>query len=678
MASSGTINGTPSGTQPYLRISWSILSQDIPNNRSRVMLQLILVAPYSLNFSASKTGSNNGASFTYTGGFSGTGTRTLNTRDIWVDHNDDGTRTQSVNGSFNIQVNWGGSHLSGLSVSGSMNLDTIPRASSLSSFSINAHLQPSTANQVNLSISRASSSFTHDIQLRDGSTVIASWNGQGLPTTLPISGAQVNTLLNRMPNTSTQTLTLRVQTKSGSTNIGSAVSRNATATVHSRVTPTATGLRVLISGSGRDVTIGKFVQGISRVFSDFTGTAIGGATVSSRSIVIRENSSKSNSMTISGNSGTTGTVTRSGTYEAIASVTDSRGRTATQRITFTVHAYSPPRATVFTAERNASTPTTVNITRAGSFTPLGSGDNTLSILIQRRIAGGSWTNVQSTSTTSSTFSGTATSTGNSVTISYEFRFYISDSFGNNAEATANVTTQRVVLDIHKNEGVGIGKIHERGVLDVDGEIYLSGGMFLTGIPTGGPSGRDYQLVIDPEQGHSAIEIGSTTHNSLAFIDFHSRAGDNDYDARIMTRDGVTGDHGRGVLEITAERLIYRDKVDGNFHARDIIGQGSNARGIWVRFYDGTQICIDNYQSNVQTSEQVGNIFRSSTGYDWVFPAEFIELPSVNLGIRRTAGGPVWAIQNGEVDAQRITNVRIAGVNNSTWAGYRLSAIGRWR
>ena len=31
-----------------------------------------------------------------------------------------------------------------------------------------------------------------------------------------------------------------------------------------------------------------------------------------------------------------------------------------------------------------------------------------------------------------------------------------------------------MLDIHKNEGVGIGKLHEQGVLDIAGDMYLNG------------------------------------------------------------------------------------------------------------------------------------------------------------------------------------------------------------
>ena len=85
-----------------------------------------------------------------------------------------------------------------------------------------------------------------------------------------------------MSTVTSKTLTLWVQTKSGGTNIGSAVTRTATVSVHSSVTPTASGLKVSIYGSGRDKQINKFVQNISRVTSSFTGTARVRASVSSR------------------------------------------------------------------------------------------------------------------------------------------------------------------------------------------------------------------------------------------------------------------------------------------------------------------------------------------------------------------------------------------------------------
>ena len=127
-----------------------------------------------------------------------------------------------------------------------------------------------------------------------------------------------------------------------------------------------------------------------------------------------------------------------------------------QRVTFTVHAYSPPKITSFTAVRNSSTPTTVNIGRYGNWSTLG-GDNPITIVIKR----GS-TIIQNVTGTSGTVSGTLVDTGRSVTSSYTYTVTLTDSFGNSASASATVSTDKVVLDIHKNEGVGIGKIHEQG------------------------------------------------------------------------------------------------------------------------------------------------------------------------------------------------------------------------
>ena len=391
-------------------------TQSIPNNATTLTVKAYVVKTNSSYYSY-----NNGVNFRLTVAGSSINHNwsfnfskmTLNTRYLitsttrTLSHNSDGTH-----GNVSVSV-YSATNTSGLgTISGStsISIPTIPRASSLNSFSFASSLQIGTPVTINLSISRKSSSFTHDIQLMDGSTVLQSWNGQGVPTSLTVSASTVNTMLSRMSTVTSKTFTLRVQTKSGSSNVGSAVTRNATASVHSSVTPTASGLNVSVYGSGRDKTINKFVQNISRVTASFTGTARGGATVSSRKIVIRRASDGSNSQTINSGSGTTsGKVTLSGTYEAIATVTDSRGRSATQRITFTVHAYSPPKITSFTAVRNSATPTTVNIGRYGSWSALG-GDNPITIVIKR----GS-TTIQNVTGTSGTVSGTLVDTGRSVT-----------------------------------------------------------------------------------------------------------------------------------------------------------------------------------------------------------------------------------------------------------------------
>lgn len=688
MASSGTINGNQSGTRPYLRISWSILSQDIPNNRSRLRLQLILVSPYNLQFSASKTGSNNGSSFTYTGGFSGTGTRVLNTREIWVNHNSDGTRTQSVSGSFNINVSWSDGDIGTLSVSGNMNLDSIPRASEITLFSMGTALQTSTSNSIGVRLTVADSSFRHDVVFRYGSTTIASWDNlsftSGNTRLLTLTADHVNTLLSLMRNTTSGTVTVRVQTKSGSggSNIGSVQTRNASTTVSSSVTPNATNLRVLISGSGRDDSIGKFVQNISRVFSDFSGTATGGATVSSRSIVIRHNSTKGNSQTINGNSGTTGIVTRSGTYEAIASVTDSRGRTTTQRIIFNVEAYFEPEITLFTATRSESTPTTVNIERHGRHA-MGSL-NPAQIVVERRAGSGSWSEVSGAGLsdfTGSNFGATRTSAGNDILQSYEFRLVITDSFNNTTEATATVTTQKVLFDIHENKGIGIGKLHEQGDLDVDGEAYFNGDMyFLSGVISMlNSTGYSEGMPIDQyPRGFSYFDSAHAEgfpNNTGTVLNF----------VRSDTRNiQLYSTH-------TGNRLLYRQyhfagENSGWSDWRELTTHisGSNSNGEWIRFSDGTQICTAVRATSVATgANSTNNGFFQSDWFSFSYPAEFIDEPSFSVTPQRLVQDNSWALMvtrtRSNLHASTPQMSYLRGFQTTATAyGVRYIAIGRWR
>lgn len=679
MARSGTINGNRSGTQPYLRISWSILSQDIPNNRSRVRLQLILVSSHSLHFSARKTGSNNGVGFTYTGGFSGTGTRTLNTRDIWVNHNTNGTRTQSVNGSFNITITWGGSRLNSLSVSGNMNLDRIPRASSLNSFSIGSHLRPSTSNTVRLSISSADGSFTHNIQLRDGSTVLQSWNGQGLPTSLNISDSTVNTLLNRMSNTTSRTLTLRVQTRSGSSNIGSAVTRTATATVHDNVQPSSSVPTASINGSGRDSDIDRYVQNISRVnMSASTFSAGYGASVRSRRLIIRHSSGTNVERSEhNGASATSPTLGRSGTYNIFSQVTDSRGRSFTSEArTVTVEAYSEPVIRRFRAERVEATPTSVSIRREGNHSNLG-GLNPADIIVSYRTLNGDWQEISSASLpnhTGDSFGATPTSTGHSVTESYEFRLVVTDSFNNSAEATSSVSTQRVVLDIHKNEGVGIGKIHEQGALDVDGGAYFQDGLYVndiridmheTELPSGDGSLAYWQNI---HPGLYRVRPNTFPNQPLGFgfIDFLS-SGNNNYSIMFYS----SGESPNGNFKLNFNQNSTPSQIQ-TWRRMAEHESGSNSNGNWVRYSDGTQICTGRFQIN-----------RAVGQANYVtLPATFLSVTdyTVSLSGRENSWtvSDVSLIGTGTVSSSRFRATIGEGIRGSGPIDLLYTAIGRWK
>lgn len=389
----------------------------------------------------------------------------------WITHNSDGSK------SVTVKVHITDSAGDTATINKTLTLTTIPRASTLNSASMHANLVQSTENWVDLGLTRASSSFTHDISLMDGSTTIASWNGHGVDRWLSISGSQVNTLLKRMSTSTSKTLTLRVQTKSGSTNIGSALTRNLTATVDGSVIPNPGTVSYNISGTGVDSTMGLYVQGISKVYASFSPTAGYGATITSRSITIRKSGGNLDRQTINSASGTfSKEVSYSGEYEIWGTVVDSRGRLQyTPSKFFTVQAYSTPSISSFTATRRASPQTTVELRGSGRHSRL-DGKNTLTVKMQWLNSTGSWLDLSGGTSTSvaNTFSVSLDSPGYNVTTSYDLRLYISDSFGGTAIVHRIVSTQKVVLDIHKDLGVGIGKLHEKGVLDIAGGVYIDG------------------------------------------------------------------------------------------------------------------------------------------------------------------------------------------------------------
>ena len=506
MATSGTFTGSRASgagsTSPRLILDWSRVETDITKNRSKIRLTLKLQVSGRVNFSANKTGKIHGSSFTFTGGVNGSSTtRTLRQRDVWVNHNADGTKSQTFSATFNINITYSGVKINNLSVSGTANIDAIPRASGFTAFSLsNTTVNTSTANTVTYTLDRKSSAFSHRMTLKLGNKTIKSWDDSGTGSrTSGLTAAQVNEIIKGRPNNTSGTLTLTMQTKSGSTNIGSSVSRTRKFNISTDVKPSASGITATISGNGRDKAINRFVQNITKVASSFTSSAGYGASVSSRSIVIRRVSGAANSQTISGSSGTTANaVSLNGTYEAIGTIKDSRGRSATSRRTFEVQAYSVPVITKFTAVRDKTESNTVLVTRVGRWSSLGTGTaslNNLTISVQRRLSTSStWESIENITGDTGSFSTSVNSTGNADSSSYEFRITITDTFGKKATALVKVPTSIVELTISKGKGIGVGKIHEKGAIDV------------------GPGGINIEHLINPLWEGASYPNATTTIN----------------------------------------------------------------------------------------------------------------------------------------------------------------------
>jgi hypothetical protein len=394
-----------------------------------------------------------------------------------ISHDSEGKKTISVS----VSGNTNNYALGTISLSGSITFNTIARASDFTQFALaDQEIAVSQANTVTYTLDRKSSSFTHYMTLKAGSSTIKTWWDSGTGSrTQSLSASEINSIINKCPNDTGISLYLTMQTKSGSTNIGSSETRGDWVGLESSVKPSASGLSASIYGSGYDKTINKYVQNISKVTASFTRSAGYGASISSSTIVVRRASDNANSQTITSNSGTTSNpVVLSGTYEIIATVKDSRGRTDSVSTTITVEAYSPPSISTFTAARNSSVSTTVNATINSSWSPMGTS-NPADVIVE---------GVDNTSTTQTLYTlSDSTATGLNTTqnytnqsdaSSYTYVITITDTFGNKATAITSVGTSFVEFTIAKGKGVGIGKVWERGSLDVNGQVYVEGTIHL--------------------------------------------------------------------------------------------------------------------------------------------------------------------------------------------------------
>ena len=110
MATSGVFTGSRggTGTGPYLKLYWNRIDEDVSNNRSKLRLSLHLISEYSISFSASKSGNLEGAGFTYSSGFYAPDDKVIKTRDIWVNHDTDGSKSIYLNATFDIEIKWSG------------------------------------------------------------------------------------------------------------------------------------------------------------------------------------------------------------------------------------------------------------------------------------------------------------------------------------------------------------------------------------------------------------------------------------------------------------------------------------------------------------------------------------------------------------------------------------------
>ena len=452
MASSGSFSGSIHSGHYVLRVDWT-QAKNVSANTSTITANVYLVNDWSLSISGRSDNSItiDGTAQTFSSPSIGsTGTHLLGTVSQTVSHASDGSKSLTISAVFNIRATLSGTYYGSNTASATITLDSIPRASSVSA--ANATMGSATS----ISISRASSAFTHTLTYTFGSatgTIVTKTTATSVSWTPPVS------LASQIPKAVTGTCTITCTTYNGSTNIGSKTC-TLTLTVPASVKPTITSLTAARVDGDVPSSWGIYVQTKSKATLTINGASGSyGSTITAYSI-------SGGGYTSTASSFTTGFLNSSGTITFTATVTDSRGRTsAAATVSITVQAYAPPSFQSYLSQRCLSSGT---INEDGTyirglltfqFSSCG-GKNTVSGSIKyKRTTVSTWTAVSAAFT-----SGAAVvfgSGGISTEYSYDVQYTLTDAFSS-VSIQDIISTAAVVMDFKQGgKGVAVGKVAEK-------------------------------------------------------------------------------------------------------------------------------------------------------------------------------------------------------------------------
>lgn len=487
---SGSFTGTTNNQYITARVLWSSTSNETANT-SNVTVTLQLMKSSASSSSTYGTGAwtvlINGTTYD----FSATVTIPANNTYVTVytktvnniSHNNDGTKS--------ILIGWSGG-IAGTSYTATnipnttVNLDTIPRASTVTSFSFtNGYIEQG----VDITIASKVSAYYHDIHL-----YIPDTSGYGINLTTSTVGrkaggthhinfttGQLQDIYNQMSKTTSSQFTVYVKTytsATGTTEIGDWQNKSAVGNINPNVKPNITSLTPVSS-----VTTGTFanlyVQGKTTVKLTCEATMGSGATISSYTFSGPNLNTSSTS-----NTATSGVITSSGTLTYTVTVTDSRGRTASTTTQIDVHQYSNPsfKSTLVNRSNSAGTldssGTYAKYTVEGSYSSVG-GKNTRTITVAHSSDNGSTysaeTTIQAATNLNATISGVYGSGALSTTSSYKIRFTIKDGYGATSTSILTLSTVSRAINIKSdNNGIAFGKIAEGSGVETSWDITFKG------------------------------------------------------------------------------------------------------------------------------------------------------------------------------------------------------------
>lgn len=412
-----------------------------------------------------------------------------------VGHNSDGTKQLIISGAAEGPS---GTSLSGVKVEASavVTLDTIPRASSIDSFTTSTNY----LNSILTVKYTPKATFYHKLVISiSGNTVIKTVAlGQKTATqqttTYQFTSTELNTIYNAIGGNNDNTnVSCVIQTYSDSnyTNkIGDSSALTKKLYMPESIIPTISNITIAEAVSGIAAKFGAYIQNQSKLSVNITAAGVQGSTIKSYSASI-------NSQTFTTSSFTTGFLISSGTNTLTVKVTDSRNRTATTTRQITVLAYSKPSISSFTAARNESTPTTINCKFTASITPLNNlNDKTFKIKLDN-------TDKQTYTDAYTKTNQTYDITGTSDTSTYVAKLIVADYF-NTVEVDVPINTDFKIMHFTEDgKHIAFGQYYDTNnpaLIQVNGNIDATGGFIKE---------KHYQI--------TPIDITGTTNTLLSRI-----------------------------------------------------------------------------------------------------------------------------------------------------------------
>lgn len=467
MALSGSFTGTTANSYITPKIVWAS-TQDVAGNWTRVTAILSY---------AKSSGSSQATSGTWSGGITINGTRTSGTKSnvvlspggsevtvltaqTYVYHDTDGTKKITISADGSIA----GSSMSSTTISKTdIELDRIPRISqsTLSATSVEF------GESVKITTNRVSTAFTHKLFYKYGSSGWIAITSTPSVTT-DYTWTVPKDLMTQIPNESSLSITISCDTYYNGTYLGEH---------HTVLTAT-----IPLEGYEYYPSIGSIswerdantpepeswglVQNVSKGkinIKDAAGAY--GSTVKFYSLTFAGLSSTASSLTVEN-------ISSSGTLKAVAKVTDSRGRSLTKEVNFTVSAYSPPTLSVevyrcgSSGSEDASgdylsVKATVSITKIS--------DNAVKSLIfyYKKSTDTAYSQQDLTSGTAKIISASSNNT-------WDWYVAVSDKV-NTVNSNGSAPTGDVVLDIlASGKGIAFGKVAEKEGFDSAWPFMLNG------------------------------------------------------------------------------------------------------------------------------------------------------------------------------------------------------------